>query len=163
MARGFQAETKKSRPFPSLEAEGFLSALRTADVLQGSAAEFLKPYGLSPTQYNALRILRGAGAQGLACSEVAERMINRDPDITRLLDRLQRRGLVRRSRERKDRRVVRAFITARGFELLQNLDRPVNELQRRLLGHLGQRRLRILIRLLETVRSKVRQPEAAFP
>jgi len=152
MARGIQAEIKQNKPFDSLEAEAFLSLLRTADQLQGLVAEMLKPHGISPTQYNALRILRGAGAQGLACREIGERMIHRDPDITRLVNRLEGRGLVTRSRGRVDRRVMKTRITAAGLAMLRGLDRPVAEFQRRLLGGLGAARLRGLIRLLEAVR-----------
>ena len=148
MANGIQAEIKQSKPFGSLQEEAFLALQRTADQLQGRVAEMLKPYGLSPTQYNALRILRGAGDSGLACSEIGERMINRDPDITRLLDRLQRRGLVRRARDRQDRRVIMAHITAAGSKLLKDLDRPVEEFQQRLLGGLRQQQLKDLVRLL---------------
>ncbi len=130
----------------------FVALARTADQLSWRGAEMLKQLGLSPTQYNALRILRGAGEKGLACSEIAERMINRDPDITRLIDRLERRGLVQRTREQKDRRVITTRITAAGLELLRRLDRPVEEFHRRLLGPLGERQLRSLIRLLELAR-----------
>lgn len=113
--------------------------------------EWLKPHGLSPTQYNALRILRGAGVEGLPCTELAARMINRDPDITRLVDRLEKRGLVVRSRGVKDRRVVRASITPAGLELLQGLDRPVSEFVRGLMGHLGAQGLQGLLQLLGEV------------
>ena len=94
MGKGIQAEIQQTKPFTSLEDEALVALQRTADRLHWRLSEMLKPHGLSPTQYNALRILRGAGDQGRACSEIAERMINRDPDITRLVDRLERRGLV---------------------------------------------------------------------
>jgi DNA-binding MarR family transcriptional regulator len=136
-----------------LEEQAFVALLRTADQLQRHAAAMFKPHELSSTQYNALRILRGAGPEGLACSEVGERMINRDPDITRLLDRLERRGLIRRSREPKDRRVIKARITAAGLDLLKGLNREVAEFHRRLLGHLGEERLESLVRLLEAARA----------
>jgi len=136
-------------PSNSLEEEAFVALLRTADQLQWRAAEMFKPHGLSPTQYNALRILRGAGPEGLACSDVGQRMINRDPDITRLMDRLERRGLIRRGREEKDRRVIKAHISAAGLDLLKGLNREVAEFHRQLLGHLGEVQLRSLIRLLE--------------
>src|SRR5438132_14365033 len=105
MARGIQAEIKQAKPFSSLEEEALLSLQRTADQLQWHASELLQPYGISPTQYNALRILRGAKDEGRSCSEIAARMINRDPDITRLIDRLERRGLGPRPPEEQDRRV----------------------------------------------------------
>ena len=97
MGKGIQADIQQTRPFTSLEDEALVALQRTADRLQWRLSEMLKAHGLSPTQYNALRILRGAGEQGRACSEIAERMINRDPDITRLVDRLERRGLAVRA------------------------------------------------------------------
>ena len=100
MAKSIQAEIQQTKPFTSLEDEALVALQRTADRLQWRFSEMLKTHGLSPTQYNALRILRGAGDQGRACSEIAERMINRDPDITRLVDRLERRGLAVRSQRR---------------------------------------------------------------
>src|SRR2546425_1236583 len=115
-------EIKKVRPFESAEQEAMLNLLRTADVLAGEMADVIKPAGLSPTQYNVLRILRGAGGEGLPCGEIASRMITRDPDVTRLLDRMEKRGLVRRWRGEKDRRVVCAGITAAGAKLQKDLD-----------------------------------------
>src|SRR5215208_3992462 len=94
-------DIKKSKPFDSLEQEAMLNLARTADLLQRDMAEVMKPWNLSPTQYNVLRILRGAG-EPLACGEVADRMISRDPDMTRLLDRLEKRGLITRSRSTSD-------------------------------------------------------------
>src|SRR5713101_9329629 len=140
MAKGIQAEIQQTKPFSTLEEEALVSLQRTADQLQGCLSDMLKPHGLSPTQYNALRILRGAADEGRSCSEIAERMINRDPDITRLADRLERRGLVQRAREEKDRRVVIARITPAGLQLLKRLDRPVEQLTRKILGHLGNQR-----------------------
>jgi DNA-binding MarR family transcriptional regulator len=153
MGKGISAGIPRNKPLSSIEEEAFVALLRAADQLQRRAAEMLKPHGLSPTQYNALRILRGAGAEGLACSEVGKRMINRDPDITRLLDRLERRGLIQRSRGQKDRRVIRTQITSAGIDLLKGLHREVAEFHRRVLGHLGEKRLEPLIRLLEAARA----------
>lgn len=149
------AELKQSRRFQMPEEEAFLNLLRTAESLMGGVAAVLKPVGLSPTQYNVLRILRGAGPAGLACSEVGARMVTRDPDITRLLDRLERRRLITRSRDRKDRRIITIRITEAGLELVNSLDRPVAELHRRQLGHLGEQRLRRLTSLLEAARSRI--------
>ena len=115
MSKGIQAEIKQTKPFKSLEEEASVALVRTADQLARRGAEMLKRHGLSPTQYNALRILRGAGEKGMACSEIGERMINHDPDITRLIDRLERRGLVVRSREQKDRRVITTRITLQAW------------------------------------------------
>ncbi len=131
--------------------ETFIAVLRAAKALLRDVELLVKPADLSHTQYNVLRILRGAGPQGLACRELAERMLTRDPDITRLLDRLEARGLVRRERERRDRRVVKTRITDEGLRILKGLDAPVAELHRRQLQRLPARRLRLLVRLLEQV------------
>jgi DNA-binding MarR family transcriptional regulator len=152
VAKTIQSEIRQKRPFGTLEEAAFVGLLRTADVLQWRAGEMFKKHGLSPTQYNALRILRGAGREGLTCSEIAERMINRDPDITRLMGRLERRGLVRRQRQKKDRRVIRTCITTAGLKLLKSLDRPVVAANRQMLGHLGKERLQSLISLLDLAR-----------
>ena len=154
VAKGIQAEIQQTKPFSNLEEEALVSLQRTADQLAGRLSDMLKPHGLSPTQYNALRILRGAGDGGRACSEIAERMINRDPDITRLVDRLERRGLVARSREKRDRRVIITRITLAGLDLLRGLDRPIEEFNRKLLGNLGEPQLRTLIKLLEAARAQ---------
>jgi len=154
MGKGIQSEIQQTKPFASLEDEALVALQRTADRLHWQLAEMLKAHGLSPTQYNALRILRGAGDEGRSCSEIAERMINRDPDITRLVDRLERRGLVVRSREGRDRRVITTRITPTGLELLQSLDRPIEEFNRKLLGHLGEQQLSTLIKLLEAARAR---------
>ena len=147
-----QTEIKQSRPFRSLEEEVYLNLLRTADALFRRQEGLLKRVELSPAQYNVLRILRGAEPEGLACKEIAERMLTRDPDVTRLLDRLEKRGLVRRSRDRRDRRVIVVRISKSGLRLLTDLDQPVSELSREDLKHLGNDKLRQLIRLLETAR-----------
>jgi MarR family transcriptional regulator, organic hydroperoxide resistance regulator len=154
VARGTKGGAPASQPSSSLEEQTFVALLRTADQLQWRAAEMFKPHGLSATQYNALRILRGAGPDGLACSEVGKRMINRDPDITRLLDRLEARRLIRRGREQEDRRVIKARITPAGLDLLKSLNREVAEFHRQLLGHLGEERLESLVRLLEAARAR---------
>ena len=116
-------------------------------------ALLLKKEDLSATQYNVLRILRGS-LQGLPCGEIASRMITRDPDVTRLLDRLEKRGLILRWRETKDRRVVMVKITPEGIGLLGRMDQPVQELHRQQLGHLGKERLRELGELLQEARAK---------
>jgi DNA-binding MarR family transcriptional regulator len=141
-----------------LEAQVFVSVLRTADALARGAEVLLKPSGLSPTQYNVLRILRGAGTEGLACREVGCRMISRDPDITRLLDRMESRGLIARARAEEDRRVVKTRVTAEGLRILAELDAPVRELHRRQLHHLPAKELRHLSRLLERVRGEAESP-----
>jgi DNA-binding MarR family transcriptional regulator len=143
-----------NKPAPDLEAQVFLSLIKTADALARGAEDVLKPAGLSGTQYNVLRILRGAGEHGLACSEVGERLISRDPDMTRLLDRMQSRGLIARSREDEDRRVVKTRITPEGLRVLAGLDEPVRELHRRQLRHLPARQLKQLFQLLERARGQ---------
>jgi DNA-binding MarR family transcriptional regulator len=132
----------------------FLDLLRTTDRLSRGLFRVLKSGGLSATQYNVLRILRGA-PEGLACGEIASRMITRDPDITRLLDRLEKRGLIARRRDPTDRRTVMARITPDGLKLLALLDEPVEEAHRKQLGHLGQERLRALRELLHLARAEV--------
>jgi DNA-binding MarR family transcriptional regulator len=145
-------EIRKALPFAVLEQEASLNVIRTADALSRPFEELAKGTGLSPTQYNVLRILRGAGVEGLPCGQIVERMITRDPDMTRLLDRLEKRELIARSRDARDRRVVRATVTAGGLALLSKLDVPVLEMHRRQLGHMGRNRLKQLIKLLEEAR-----------
>jgi len=152
VAKKLRAEVQQQKPFASLEQEVFLNILRTADLLDQGLEAVLKPFALTATQYNVLRILRGAGERGLACRELGERMLTHDPDVTRLLDRLERRGLIRRRREVQDRRVINTRITPDGLSLLSQLDQSVMELHRRQLGHLGEEQIRTLIDLLEGAR-----------
>ena len=145
-------EIKQSRPFPSLQEEVILAMARTADQLAQPLAEVLRQAGLSASQYNVLRILRGAGGSGLACGEIAERMIRRDPDLTRLLDRLEKNGLVSRARGTADRRVVQAALTAEGRRLLESLDAPVKAAMKGALAHMSPERLELLGELLDEAR-----------
>jgi DNA-binding MarR family transcriptional regulator len=143
---------RRARPeAASAEEAAFVDLLRTSDFLSRGVAAVLKSGDLSPTQYNVLRILRGS-KQGLPCGEIASRMITRDPDITRLLDRLEKRGLVSRRRESRDRRTVLTRITPAGLALLARLDEPVRQAHRRQLGHLGRQRLQKLTELLRAAR-----------
>jgi len=151
-AKGLQAEIRQKVAFTSREQEAYLSLLRTAGALQAQVEGWLKRFGLTGTQYNALRILRGAGPEGLPCREIGERMITHDPDITRLLNRLEDRGFVERTRARHDRRVIYGKITAAGLKLLREMDRPIEKFGREMLRHVGQDRLRQLIGLLELAR-----------
>jgi DNA-binding MarR family transcriptional regulator len=155
MLRGLQAEIKQTKPFKNLEEEAYLNLLRTADALVRKEVELLKEYGLSPTQYNALRILRGAGDEGVTCGEMSDRMLTKDPDVTRLIDRLEGRGLITRSRSSEDRRVVQTKISKAGLDLLAELDAPCVTSIKALLGHLTEAQLRMLIELLELARAKV--------
>jgi MarR family transcriptional regulator, organic hydroperoxide resistance regulator len=157
-----QAEIRQSKPFETLEQEAELALERTTDQLRRHYDEFFKRYELTGTQYNALRILRGAGADGLPCSEIGLRMVTRDPDITRLLSRLEKRDLCARGRDKKDRRVILSRITPTGLKLLQEIDRPIRELNKSLLKHMSESRLRSLIHLLDQVRDGCEQrPEVA--
>lgn len=150
IAQSGRSKRRKGTP----EEAAFLDLLRTADILSRGLVRVLKKEDLSPTQYNVLRILRGA-PEGLPCGEIATRMITRDPDITRLLDRLEKRELISRCREIEDRRTVMARISLEGLKLLARLDGPVQVVHRRQLGHLGADRLRDLIDLLNFCRTQV--------
>ena len=152
MSPTLREEIKQTRPFASLEPEALLSIERTAAVLGHAMAEALKPYGITPTQYNVLRILRGAGPDGLCRNEVRERLVALVPDVTRLLDRLEEMELIARERGSADRRYVTTRITRAGLRLLERLDAPTKELHRRQLGHLGKERLQTLIDLLAVAR-----------
>ena len=145
-------EIREGRPFNSAQEEVVLSMLRTADQLAAPLAEVLREAGLSLSQYNILRILRGARDEGLTCGEVSERMVRRDPDLTRLLDRLEKRGLVARTRGTADRRVVRAAITPEGLQLLESLEGPVHAAMKQALAHMPASRLDALSKLLEEAR-----------
>lgn len=134
---------------PELEQEAYVALLRAADALTHAPAALLKEHGLTPAQYNVLRILRGAGADGLRCGDVGARMIQREPDITRLLDRLERRGLTTRTRAQDDRRVVHVTISGTGLDLLARLDGPILEAHRAQFTRLSRRRLEELIRTLK--------------
>jgi DNA-binding MarR family transcriptional regulator len=147
-----QDEIKQSRPFGSLEQQAYLSVGRTWAVLEHRVAEKLKPHGITPTQYNVLRILRGAAETGLCRSEVMERMIARVPDATRLADRMEAAGLIVRERSSEDRRFVTTHITEKGLQLLAELDEPIQQLHRRQFQALDEKGLRNLVALLESVR-----------
>jgi len=140
----------KTRP-GSTAANLFVDFLRIADIFANQAEQVVKSAGLSGAQYNVLRILRGAGV-GLACKEIGERMISRDPDITRLLDRMEKRGLITRERQSDDRRVVKTCVTAKGLGLLKGLEQPVRELHKRQFQRISAKRLATLATVLEEIR-----------
>jgi DNA-binding MarR family transcriptional regulator len=146
--------SSKVRHAGSREEAAFLDLVRTTDMLTRGAVEVFKVEDLSPTQYNVLRILRGA-PEGLPCGEIAGRLITRDPDVTRLLDRMEKRGLISRARESRDRRMVLARLTPAGLKLVDRLDEPVQKMHRKLLGHLGKERLRALRELLSAARATI--------
>lgn len=146
------SSTKTGRPLASLEERIFLALLKTADALGQQAERLTRTAELTATQYNVLRILRGAGPQGLACSGIGDRMITHDPDITRLLDRMEKRGLITRERQKDDRRVVKTWITPKGLALLKPLDQPMRDLHKSQFRHMAVSRLRVLNHLLEEIR-----------
>jgi DNA-binding MarR family transcriptional regulator len=154
MSRALRQEIRQQKPFVSLEEEAFLGLQRTASLLLQSLGRELKGHDLTPAQYNTLRILRGAGPDALTCGEIGERLVSPGPDVTRLLDRLEQRGLVTRLRDAEDRRVVRARVTEKGLDLLATLDEPVGRMLGRLLGNLGQERLRTFVVLLDEAREQ---------
>lgn len=137
-----------------LEDQAFILLQRTADALAQEAEQLLKANGLTGAQYNVLRILRGARPVGLACSGIGEKMISHDPDVTRLLDRMEKRSLITRQRQTSDRRVVKARITSQGLELLKRLDQPIRELHKRQFRQVTPRRLKALAEVLEEVRNR---------
>jgi DNA-binding MarR family transcriptional regulator len=151
-----QKELKQSQPFKSKEVELYLNLARTSEALSWKIVEFLKGFELTGTQYNTLRILRGAGEEGLICGEISERLVTKDSDITRLLNRLEDRGLVARGRDPNDRRHVIAKITDAGLELLAKIDEPLEDLHRQQLGHLGDGLIEQLNALLVLARSQVK-------
>ncbi|MFO0789923.1 MAG: MarR family transcriptional regulator [Pirellulales bacterium] len=147
-----QRELKKRRPFESPAQAAVLNILRTSDWLDNRLGRLLRTFGLTSSQYNVLRILRGEG-QPLPSLEIADRMIQVVPAITGLIDRLEKQALVTRQRCEQDRRVVYVAITRKALDLIQRIDKPLNELQQQLVGHLSQHELSTLSRLLEKARS----------
>lgn len=145
-------EIAQQRDFASPEEETLLNLLRTADCLHRAFQRSSRDWGVTSTQYNVLRILRGAQPQGLTCSEIGSRMITAEPDITRLLARLKANKLVRQQRDRHDRRMVWTQISAAGLELLRQMDPTILRIPKLLLGHLGEKDLSELTRLLELAR-----------
>jgi DNA-binding MarR family transcriptional regulator len=145
-------EIQMTAPFESAEVEAVLNLVRTTDRLRREANDLLKPFGLTSTSFNVLRILRGAGDAGRACQDVASRLVAHDPDVTRLADHLAEAGLLTRDRKPGDRRVVVLRITQAGLDLLAQLDPQLLALHRRQLGHLGPDGLATLISLLERAR-----------
>jgi len=138
----------------SLEAHAFISLQKAADSLAMQVEQLLKANDLTAAQYNTLRILRGAEPEGLACSSIADRMISHDPDMTRLLDRMEKRSLITRARQKDDRRVVKTRITQQGLDLLKTLDQPVHDMHKRQFQHVPGARLKLLIELLDQVLEK---------
>ena len=141
---------KQHDPLPMPD-RAFIALQRAADKLAQQAEQLVKANGLTGAQYNVLRILRGAEPDGLACSTISERMISHDPDMTRLLDRMEKRDLITRQRQTDDRRVVKTRITGGGLELLKQLDHPIRELHKKQFAHMGNARVKELADLLEEI------------
>lgn len=157
---GLKLEIVQEPPFASLEEEALLNVVRTSDVLHRAFHRETREWGVTSTQYNVLRILRGAQPSGLTCAAIGSRMIAAEPDITRLLTRLKGLKLIRQQRDRHDRRVVWTQISEAGLKLLKAMDPTVDKVPRDLLGHMTEAELKDLIRLLEMAR-KCGEPPAA--
>jgi DNA-binding MarR family transcriptional regulator len=152
--QSLQHEIGKRHPFEQPEAEAFLNVLRSASLLVGPFEQLFKAHDLTSAMYNALRILRGAGEQGKMCHEIGRELVSRVPDVTRLLDRLEKAGLAERTRCSEDRRVIYVRITSKGLEQLSRLDAPVAELHREQMGHMTRKELAELSRLLVKARER---------
>ena len=147
-----KSEIAQATPFSSVEEEALLNLMRTSDCLQRALQQRIRGFGLTSTQYNVLRILRGAQPDGLTCAAIGARMIAMDPDITRLQARLKRLKLIRQHRDRHDRRVVWTQISDAGLDLLLAMDPVIQRIPGELLGHVSGAALAELIRLLELAR-----------
>ena len=145
------SKNRRPRQPASLEERIFITLLKVADALGQQAEQLTRTAELTGTQYNVLRILRGAGPEGLPCRGIGDRMITHDPDITRLLDRMEKRGLITRERRKDDRRVVKTCITPHGLALLKPLDQPMRDLHKRQFRHMAGTRLKTLCDLLEEI------------
>ena len=152
MANELLAELKQTKPYKSVAQEAHISIARTAAVLGHALEEILKPYGITATQYNVLRILRGAGSDGLCRNEVRDRMVTKVPDVTRLLDRLEVMHLVTRARGVEDRRHMTTRITKEGQRLLDRVEQPVMDSHEHMIGHVPEQELRTLLTVLTKVR-----------
>jgi DNA-binding MarR family transcriptional regulator len=152
-ASPLQRELKQRRPFRSRKHEGAAGLLRTADLLRRHLARVVEPHGITLQQYNVLRILRGAGEEGLPTLEIATRMIEESPGITRLLDRLETKRLVRRERCPRDRRRVLCYVTSPGLSLVGKLDKPVDDADEAFLGGLAGTDLERFVRTLDALRA----------
>jgi DNA-binding MarR family transcriptional regulator len=154
MAPDLKEELKQQKPFRSLQQEAELNLVRTTNLLTDAFEQMLKPHGITGTQYNVLRILRGAGPGGLCRNEVSQRLLNRMPDATRLLDRMEDAGLVTRARSAQDRRLVSTQLTKKGAQLVDSLDSVVDQLHVTQMGHLSDKQLKTLIEILTVIRSR---------
>ena len=153
-----QHEIRQTRPFRSRSQEAFLSLLRTADVARGRHADLLEREGVTFQQYNVMRILRGAGEAGLPTLEIGARMIERTPGVTRIVDRLERKGWVRRERHAADRRRVWCHVTPPGLALLARLDAPVDAADAAIFAGMGGAELEALVQALDRLRARLAAP-----
>jgi len=154
MKRRPQEESRSTRTVQNLERDAYLELLRTARVAERWALSAMKPTGLTPSQFNVLRILRGARPETLSCSTISERMVHDDPDVTRLLDRLERAGWIEKARDTQDRRVVKVGITLAGLEVIESASRIVGDCLQTALTPIGERDLTYLIQLLQRIRTE---------
>ena len=153
-------EIAQERPFSSVEEEALLNLMRTADCLHRTFQRRTRDWGVTSTQYNVLRILRGSHPQGLTCSAIGDRMITAEPDITRLLARMKAQKLIKQQRDKRDRRVVWTQISSAGLELLGNMDPEITRAPKELLGHMEQKDVAELTRLLELARKNCLDSQA---
>lgn len=153
MPSGLESEIKQSKPFARKSEEALVSIMRTAAVLDHIVQDALKDFGITPTQYNVLRILRGAGKEGLCGREIGERLVSRVPDVSRLLDRMEDLGLMTRERDPDDRRHVTARATPKGLKLLVRVEPTLESLEHKLMGTLSAQALKDLIETLDAVRT----------
>ncbi len=154
-----KSEIAQTSPFSSLEEEAILNVMRTSDCLERTFQHKTREWGLTPTQYNVLRILRGAQPDGLPCAAIGKRMIAMEPDITRILRRLKLLKLIRQHRDRQDRRVIMTQISEPGLDLLRAMDGVIQKVPLELLGHIGRGELGEMIRLLESARQSCADAE----
>ena len=159
---GLKTEIEQQRPFSSAEEEAFLNLLRTSDCLERAFQRRTRAWGITATQYNVLRILRGAQPDGLPCAAIGKRMIAAEPDITRLLSRLKALKFIRQRRDRQDRRVVWTQITEAGLALIESMDPVIQQAPRDLLGHMSRTELTALSHLLEQARTPGEDGAAAM-
>lgn len=146
-------EIQQSRPFSSLQEEAYLSLMRTSAELSHNLDQFFKPFGITQSQYNVLRILRGTGSTGLGRNQIAGRMVTAMPDASRLLDRLEEAGWIRRKRSKDDLRQVTSCITAAGQKLLKKIDAPLIAFHHQQFPGVSQANLHKLLKLLSTLRA----------
>jgi DNA-binding MarR family transcriptional regulator len=153
METNLYRELKQNKPFERMEEMTLINIARTSAWLSHRQEQFFKGWDLTGVQYNVLRILRGAGDEGRACQEIGERMVTFDSDVTRLLDRMEKRGWVKRERDTHDRRVVKVWITAAGKKLLEKIDAPLQEEITKLIGKLSKEKMKVLNESLEAIRA----------